>query len=140
VLPGGAWVAEQFDGGSSQFFDGRRPVADGKGDHWSGAEVVPARVLAADDLDIAAIGKLGYPQVRLGVSQCEAEHALMERCQLCGASCPHPAPAKARDLHACQYHCGNAGPVPGARLGMGLWVAAAAGRRSCRFGPVTMGV
>ena len=58
MLPGRAWVPEQFDAGSSQFYDGRWQVADGKADHWSGAEVFPARVLAAEDLDMAAIAKL----------------------------------------------------------------------------------
>ena len=78
MLPGRAWVPEQFDAGSSQFYDGRWQVADGKADHWSGAEVFPARVLAAEDLDMAAIAKLEDPQVRLGAGRCEAKHALIE--------------------------------------------------------------
>jgi hypothetical protein len=114
VLPGRPRFAEQFDAGSSQFFDGRRQVADGKADHRSGPEVVPAWVLAAEDLDVAAIGKLEDSQVRLGVGRCEAKHVLIELCQCHGIFCPCSAPAKARDLHACQYHCGTRRTGPGA--------------------------
>jgi len=54
VEPGFAGI---FHAGSSPFFDGRRPVADGKADRWSGAEVFPARVWVGEDpyVDIIAL-------------------------------------------------------------------------------------
>ena len=66
--------------------------------------MVPARIAAAENLDMPPVRKLEDPEVRLRMHRPEAENMLVEKRQFTAAACSRAAPSKACDLHACQYH------------------------------------
>ena len=66
--------------------------------------MVPARIAAAENLDMPPVRKLEDPEVRLRMHRPEAENMLVEMRQFTAAARSRAAPSKARDLHACQYH------------------------------------
>jgi hypothetical protein len=49
----------------AEFFDARRQVADGEADHGAGAEMLPAWLSAAEDLDVA-VQQAARPALREG--------------------------------------------------------------------------
>jgi len=104
VLPRRSWLAQQFDARPSQLVHGRGQVADGEADNRTGGEMVPARIAAAENLDMPPVQKLEDPEIRFRMHQPEAENMLVEKRQFTAAACSRAAPSKARDLHACQYH------------------------------------
>lgn len=103
VLPGRAGFPQQFHAGAAEFFDRYGQIAYRKADHWSCAEVFLAWILGAEDLDMAAIGKLENPEARFGVNQSLTKCVFVEVREFRGAFRARPAPAKACDLHADQY-------------------------------------
>ena len=106
VLPGRSWFAEQLDAGIAQLFHGRGQVADGETDNRAGGEMLLARIATAEDLGMPPVRQLEDPEFCFLVHQPEAEDVLVEMRQFPGVTCSRAAPAKTRDLHACQYHLG----------------------------------
>jgi len=63
-----------------------------------------ARIAVSENFDMPPVKELEDPEIRFGVHQPESKNMLVEMRQLAGAACSRAAPAKARDLHARQYH------------------------------------
>ena len=78
MLPGRAWLSEQFDAGVAQFLDGRRQVTDREPDDRPGIKVVPTLVQRAEDLNIPAVWELEDPQARFGMHWPQSEHVLVK--------------------------------------------------------------
>jgi hypothetical protein len=77
MLPGGPGFPEQFRSGLAKFFDGRRQIAHREADHRSRAEVFLARVLRAEDLDVAASPACSHAELSTSGARFEhtCEHA-----------------------------------------------------------------
>lgn len=103
VLPGRPRFAQQLDTGTSQLADGRWQVTYSEAGNRAGTEMLLARAAGAKYLDVAAVWELEDPEIRFGVHQPEPKNVFLEVRQLPGATGPRTAPAKPRDLHACQY-------------------------------------
>ena len=100
MLPGGPRLPQQFHPGPAEFFDGRRQIAYREADHRASADVFLAWVLIAEDLDMAAIGKLENPEARFGVNQPQTKRVLIKVRQFRGTAGARATPAEACNLHA----------------------------------------
>src|SRR5258708_20457148 len=103
MLPRGSRFAEQLDTGLLKFVDSRLQVTHSEADNWTGTEMLLPWVAAAKYLDMAAIGQLEDPEVRLGIHQPEPKNVFVEVRQFSRATGTRAAPAQPCDFHVCQY-------------------------------------